>query len=45
LGGVEMLLFVDRESIQIPFSTTSEDVQEYRLNAESGKMVLKGPPN
>ena len=27
--------------IEIPFISTSEDVQEYRLNAESGKMVLK----
>ena len=31
--------------IEIPFSSTSEDVQEYRLNAESGEMVLQLAPD
>jgi hypothetical protein len=43
--GETMRLRRDRIMIEIPFSSTSEDVQEYRLNAESGKIVLKGPPN
>jgi hypothetical protein len=46
IGGAELKLqALDREMIEIPFNSTSEDVPEYRLNAESGKIVLKGPPN
>jgi hypothetical protein len=39
--GETMRLPRDRIMIEIPFSSTSEDVQEYRLDEETGQMVLK----
>jgi hypothetical protein len=43
--GETMRLRRDRIMIEIPFSSTSEDVQEYRLDAESGEMVLQVAPD
>ena len=43
--GETMRLRRDRIMIEIPFNSTSEDVQEYRLGAESGEMVLQLAPD
>jgi hypothetical protein len=37
--GVEMRLPRDRIMVEIPFNSTSEDVQEYRMDAETNKVT------